>query len=289
VSGQALSPVVELTLLDQYGRWVDDDNDTVVTASLPGSGILLGQLTARARYGKVQFGGGADARLVLFGQAKRLYAVNFTATIVLADGTKRFATAAVVVKISGCAAGLYSDPGTQRCLPCPAGSSSPDNNLLSACVPCATGRFQLKPGSPSCTRCEPGSALSTTGSLLPCAVCTAGTFAARHNSSLCAPCPAGRWSASNATVCRLCAVGTHNEFEGQASCVGCSAGSYIDKTGQSACLPVSPVKPSLRRALTSSWMWSYLCSVLRAGCSQRSAPRPARTALGATSRRCRAA
>jgi hypothetical protein len=146
-----------------------------------------------------------------------------------------------------CPLGTFSLASADACTLCSAGKFGAQNGSASglrtsACSGlCPPGRFS-GPGSPTCTACPAGTFSTTAGgtSALSCSgVCTSapGSFCGRAAAtSNGAPCPPGRFSsASNASTCTPCGVGTMAPSPGVAACIACPPGRYTAVEAATAC------------------------------------------------------
>lgn len=106
--------------------------------------------------------------------------------------------------------------GGALCLPCPAGSHSPQR--FSKCAPCDPGSFSDHAGADVC------------------ALCPLGQFNADFGRNSCTPCPAGAFAAETGRKqCQLCAPGTFAADPGCSKCAGCPIGSITTASGSANC------------------------------------------------------
>ena len=175
-----------------------------------------------------------------------------------------------------CLPGTYSLDGADKCLNCPAGTSS----YLSGTIICALnlpGTFTSSNGSTNATKCQPGYYSDIYGatnctpcipgyintiygatSIYNCAPCLAGTFASNSGSFVCnhtpygyyqdksgqsesIPCPIGTSNNNTGSTmissCLSCEPGKYQNQIGSYLCIICPAGFYQNTSGQSICIP----------------------------------------------------
>jgi hypothetical protein len=137
-----------------------------------------------------------------------------------------------------CRAGRFAGvTGTIQCQDCEAGKSQNLSAQLS-CTPCPAGQVQEKIGQSSCADCRAGRFAGVTGTI-QCQDCEAGKTQNLVAQPSCKPCPEGQFmpdQGSNASACRLCAVG-HFSTGRSWQCDECKSSiDYQPREGQSACL-----------------------------------------------------
>ena len=140
------------------------------------------------------------------------------------------------------------DPDASQCNDCPRGFHQNENGSAS-CFPCVPGRFQPDRGSSQCKLCE-GNTFSNTTKLTSCHLCAIGKTANKAGSTSCASCDAGKFGAScafcapgqfragydaDASKCRDCPSGFHQNANGSASCLPCVPGRFQLYSGSSRC------------------------------------------------------
>lgn len=131
--------------------------------------------------------------------------------------------------------------GIFECNQCGVGTYFDDT--FSICISCETGKYQNSSRATTCKVCESGT--STSGVLSgvsSCSTCSAGTVA-QVGQIECIPCLSGQYKA-NVSTCLNCSAGSFNQWNSsQWDTVGffpicslCLPGTYIDRTGQTACI-----------------------------------------------------
>ncbi|KAL3669403.1 hypothetical protein V7S43_005799 [Phytophthora oleae] len=146
-----------------------------------------------------------------------------------------------------CQQGYYSNATTnQKCLPCPAGTSSEvSGGAVNHCKLCDPGSFAKESAWSSCKPCPPGTSASS-GGATSCDPCYPGQYAANQGSINCTACAVGTFSSSSgATVCTPCEVGTFVNAEAEAECLLCPEGAYQEVIGSVGCkaCPVGYIAP----------------------------------------------
>jgi hypothetical protein len=142
-----------------------------------------------------------------------------------------------------CLSGKISKAGTFECTDCVAGLYQP-NTGEGACQPCDAGTWSTVIGSAlssTCKSCKQGFYSTARGaaSSATCNACPPGkksTVPGAMNSSVCTSCEIGEISASGATACTDCTIGTFTKEPGSASCTECGVGRYgFSKTKCTSC------------------------------------------------------
>ena len=117
-------------------------------------------------------------------------------------------------KGGACASGKYGLAAGQtaldanNCKNCAAGKYSGAEALQ--CMLCAVGKFSVE-GSTTCTPCADGktaAAGTAKATADTCSLCAAGKFAVAGDAKGCQNCAVGKWSATTASTCIACGVGT---------------------------------------------------------------------------------
>ena len=107
----------------------------------------------------------------------------------------------------------------------------------SECMDCPAGQFQSQNGTSKCVECPVGTAEERVGQSRTCRNCRSGRFQPETGHSDCINCPAGH--KVNGTHCEPCDQGKFlksGEDDDRATCRDCISGWYQPGTGQSDCL-----------------------------------------------------
>jgi len=140
-----------------------------------------------------------------------------------------------VMNCKHCPYGTYLKAGSRiMCVDCPAGTYQSQDGALNenSCHPCAAGRYS-DAGSEFCKFCPCGTYSAVAGAPY-CHSCPAGRFSVltnQTNSRVCEECPAGRFSGPGACGCDECPRGTYQDELGQRQCKACVSGKFNGFTG----------------------------------------------------------
>lgn len=120
-----------------------------------------------------------------------------------------------------CAAGSHSPDRYSKCIPCDPGSYS-DHAGCDTCASCPLGQFNPDFGRNACSLCPAGAFAPKTG-LKQCQLCAPGSYAGSTGNSACAACPIGTIStASGSTNCTVCGIGETTPLAGATECHACT-------------------------------------------------------------------
>lgn len=101
-------------------------------------------------------------------------------------------------------------------------------------VACAIGQYSL---GTACGNCQAGKYSSSASAASACTDCAIGTFASATGSSVCTACAAGTQATANAsTSCSGCTAGTFQDGT-MTACANCADGTYVSTANATACLP----------------------------------------------------
>lgn len=165
-----------------------------------------------------------------------------------------------------CVGGFYAGDGTMNCLPCPAGSISP--NASYTCTNCTIGQYTNGEGQNTCIDCPLGTFLlnASGGNLTDCINCPIGHYSdVPGRNYTCDVCPYGTYS-TNITgrpFCYQCPGGTFNNYTQsvyQTDCRNCSE-RYFAKPGSRNCTicPGGTYAPNVRTencSICAAGTWS---------------------------------
>lgn len=109
-----------------------------------------------------------------------------------------------------CPPGSYSN--TTACIVCDPGTFQGNPGPVTACQPCALGRFSTESNFSGATDVDTGD--------FDCVGCAVGRFAANTGSTTCAACPVGSFNAdTHGTACAPCPYGLFARAEGATECL----------------------------------------------------------------------
>jgi hypothetical protein len=144
-----------------------------------------------------------------------------------------------------CAAGQFSETvgasNIDTCGECPAGFSQ---KLIGRayCLPCIPGTFSTSPGTEQCTECAIGHKRAPDDDATACIECASGRYQNSNGQASCLSCIPGTFSTSPGNAqCTECAVGyKRSPHDDVKACVACEAGFHQDDKGQTSCMPCVP-------------------------------------------------
>ena len=144
---------------------------------------------------------------------------------------------------SKCAAGKFrigNHPNTSACQFCPPGFAQPSQGTA-GCLPCVPGKAQHLAGQSFCADCAVNTFANTT-EMTSCVSCAKGKKAESTGAATCVACAAGEYGTD--ASCLKCDPGYYRAGDDTdaSACKRCPSGFHQDATGQAACLPCIPGK-----------------------------------------------
>ena len=112
-----------------------------------------------------------------------------------------------------------------------------DENMQSACKPCAAGRYSDQYGQTLCESYLRIGKYSDQQARSTESACKddRGLFSGQSGQAACLPCAVGKFNNQTGQSCKDCGTGLFNDQVGRTRCKPCATGLYNDQRGQVKC------------------------------------------------------